>query len=174
MSVNGIGGAGGARAFDPSAFSARIVKKFDSNGDGSLDKDEFVKGLTAKGISAEDAAKKFDEIDTQKTGKITQADIEADIKSHKGDRPHGGKPPEGAPPAGGPGGAGNAGGASGASSTKTYDAKDLNKDGTVSAAEELVYEITQAVQSAKATTSSSTVSATSSSQKLGNNVDVQA
>ncbi len=32
-----------------------------------------------------------------------------------------------------------AAGASSASSTKTYDKKDLNKDGTVSAYEELVY-----------------------------------
>ena len=61
-------------------------------------------------------------------------------------------PPRGAGRAGGPGGpppggwAKSAGGSADTGSTKTYDAKDTNQDGKVSAQEERAYEAKQALQ----------------------------
>ena len=174
MSVSGIGSPGG---FDvskmASTIASKVVKNLDSNGDGTLDKKEFVAGLTANGVSAADAAKQFDSIDTKKTGKISQADIESAIKASVGNGgpPPGGKagPPPGGGPAGGPppGGAGKAGGStSTGASSKTYDKMDLNQDGTVSSVEELVYELKH---SAVASSDSKP-----SAQKLGNNINVTA
>jgi len=147
-------------------MAAKMVKTLDTSGDGSVDKKEFVAGLSAKGVSAEDAAKQFDKIDTKKTGSVTQADIESSIKSS------GGKSgaPSGAPPAGGgkgAGGAGQAGGSSSASSTKTYDKKDANQDGTVSNSEELVYEI-------KHPNAAGSDKQASSLKSVGTNIDVTA
>ena len=172
MSISGIGSTGG---FDvsklASSIASKMLKNLDTNGDGTLDKKEFVAGLTANGVSAADAAKQFDSIDTKKTGKTTQADIESTIKSSiaKGGPPPGGKgdPPPSGGPAGGhaPGGAGPAGGASKTSSSKTYDKMDLNQDGTVTSEEVLVYELKHPVVASsdnKTTT-----------QKLGSNVDVK-
>jgi hypothetical protein len=172
MSISGIGSAGG---FDVSKMASTIASKMeknlDTNSDGTLDKKEFVAGLTANGVSAADAAKQFDSIDTKKTGKITQADIESAIKSNivKGDPPPGGKsgPPPGAAAAGGhgPGGAGQTGG-SATTSTKTYDKADLNQDGTVTSVETLIYELKHPVVASsdnKTTT-----------QKPGSNVNVNA
>lgn len=64
----------------------------------------------------------------------------ADIKQTMSQRPAGrpsGPPPGGAPPSGGAGKASSAEDSSG--SSKVYDAKDTNKDGKVSAQEELAY-----------------------------------
>lgn len=174
MSVSGIGNAGG---FDPakmaSTIAAKVVKNLDTNGDGNLDKNEFVSGLTTNGISAADAAKQFDSIDTKKTGKISQADIESAIKVSigKGGPPPGGKsgPPPGGGPAGGPppGGAGKTGSSSASSSSsKNYDKMDLNQDGTVSSMEALVYEFKHGDVASS--------DSKSSTQKLGNNLDVTA
>jgi Ca2+-binding EF-hand superfamily protein len=162
MSVSGIGRSGG---FDASKMASKIVKELDKNGDGSLDKAEFTKGMAAKGISEVEAAKKFDSIDTKKTGKISQSDIETDIKSNvkQGGGASGGRPPSGGKP----------GGASESSST-SYDVKDTNKDGTVSAAEELVYEIKHATQSTSKTTESNSSDSSSNSArpKIGSVIDV--
>jgi hypothetical protein len=175
MAINGLGSAGG---FDlskmASNIASRMVKNLDANKDGSIDKKEFVAGLTAKGISADEAGKQFDSIDTKKAGKISQADIESAIKANGGrggPRP-GGPPPGGPPPGGGPGGGqgaggtGKAGSASTTSSSTTYDAKDLNKDGSVTAEEELIYDLKHpAVASTEQR---------STTQNLGNNVNVTA
>ncbi|QWR76544.1 EF-hand domain-containing protein [Candidatus Magnetomonas plexicatena] len=123
-SVSGMGSAGG---FDPSKMATRMMKDFDKNGDNTLDKSEFTAGLTAKGVSADDAAKLFDKIDTKGTGKITQSDIETSLKTSGG---------KGAPPAGG---AAKSGSTAKSSDSTSYDKKDTNQDGTVSAAEEFAY-----------------------------------
>jgi hypothetical protein len=174
MSVSGIGSPGG---FDvskmASTIASKVVKNLDSNGDGTLDKKEFVAGLTANGVSAADAAKQFDSIDTKKTGTISQADIESAIKVSigNGGPPPGGKggPPHSGGPTGGPppSGAGQAGGSSttGASS-KTYDKKDLNQDGTVSSVEELVYDLKHGAVSSS--------NNKPSAQTLGSNINVTA
>jgi Ca2+-binding EF-hand superfamily protein len=163
MSIGAIGSSAG---FDVSKMASKIVKDIDKNGDGSIDKSEFTTGLVSKGMSAEDAAKKFDSIDTKKTGKISQADIETDLKANA--KKIGGH--SGLPPAGG----GKAGGATQGSDSKTYDVKDTNKDGTVSAMEELIYEIKNATKEAAKTSDGITKESTnnSSKHKIGSFVDV--
>ena len=173
MSINGIGSAGG---FDvskmASTIASKVVKDLDTNGDATVDKKEFVAGLAANGVSATDAGKQFDSLDTKKTGKITQADIESAIKNSTGKN---GPPPgsKGGPPPGGDsasghpqGGAGPAGGASKTSSAKTYDKMDSNQDGTVTTVEELTYELKHLNVSASGNKTPT--------QKLGNNVNVTA
>lgn len=167
MSVSGVGSTGG---FDvskmASQMSTQMMKTADTNEDGSLDKAEFTKALTAMGVSADDAAKKFDSIDKNNTGKISQSDIEADIKETAKNAGASGKPHAG--------GAGKPGGAQ-SGDTKSYDVKDTNKDGTVSAAEELIYEMKHAAtttdKKADVTDSQQTQSSTGQ-KKVGSVVDV--
>lgn len=165
MSVSSVGSAGG---FDvskmASQMSTQMMKTSDTNEDGSLDKAEFTKALTAMGISSEDAAKKFDSIDKNNTGKISQSDIEADIKETAKSGPPSGKPPAG--------GAGKPGGVQGGD-TKSYDVKDTNKDGTVSAAEELIYDMKHATADKKSDVSANQQTPSSTGQqKVGSVVDV--
>ncbi|RFP11221.1 MULTISPECIES: EF-hand domain-containing protein [unclassified Duganella] len=160
-----------ATSFDPAKgaarFAAKVFTDLDTDKDGKVNKDEFVSGLEKKGVSADDATKQFDAIDTQKNGSITQSDLETAIKSGTFAPPRpsgeaggaqGGQHAGGARGAGG-GGSGGAGGVSSASSsTKTYEAADTNKDGTVSAQEQLVYSIAHPDK-------------TTDASKIGNNVD---
>jgi hypothetical protein len=163
-----------ATQFDPAKGAARFASKIfndmDTDTDGSVSKDEFVKGLESKGVSADDATKQFDTIDKEGTGSITKDDLESAIKSgdFKPPRPQGGeggKPPEGAGGAQRAGGAGGASAAGGSSSaTKTYEAADKNEDGTVTQQEQLIYDMAQSAKS----------SATSSTSQLGTNIDALA
>ena len=164
MSISSVSSSSG---FDFSKMASKIVKDLDANGDGSVDKSEFTKGMTSKGMSEEDAAKKFDSVDTKKTGKITASDIETDLKNNP---PPQGDAPSGPPPSGG---AGKSGGTSSSSST-TYDVKDTNKDGKVSAMEELVYEIKNAAKTVSnaSDTSSADAAKETAKQKIGSVVDV--
>ena len=179
--ISGVSsGSTQATTFDPAKgaarFAAKVFTDLDADKDGKVNKDEFVSGLQSKGVSAEDATKQFDAIDTQKTGSITQSDLETAIKSGTFAPPrpsgdaggaggaggaqgaHGGQGAGGARGAGG-GGGGGAGGVSGSSSsTKTYEAADTNKDGTVSAQEQLVYSIAHPDK-------------TTDASKIGTNVD---
>lgn len=174
--ISGVSsGSTQATTFDPAKgaarFAAKVFKDLDADQDGKVNKDEFVSGLESKGVSADDATKQFDAIDTQKTGSITQSDLETAIKSGTFAPPR----PNGGGEAGGPGGApsgqraeggrgagGAGGGAAGvsnsSSSTQTYEAADTNKDGTVSAQEQLVYSISHPDK-------------TTDTSKIGNNVD---
>lgn len=158
-----------ATTFDPAKgaarFAAKVFGDLDSDKDGKVNKEEFVSGLASKGVSADDATKQFDAIDKQKSGSISQSDLETAIKS--GDftppKPAAGTGGEGgAKPAGG-GGGGGAGGAGGAgaagSSTKTYEAADSNEDGSVSDQEQLVYNLSHPSEK------------TSDSSKIGTNID---
>jgi Ca2+-binding EF-hand superfamily protein len=175
MSISGIGSGGG---FDlskmASSMASKIEKEVDTDQSGSVNKSEFVSGMTAKGISATDASAKFDSIDTKKTGSISQSDIETNIKSSapKDGAPPGGgaKPPsgaKGAPPAGGGGQANGSSSTSSSSSTKSYEKADANKDGTVSQVEQLLY----SMKHPEATSSSDNKTST---QSLGKTIDVQA
>ncbi|MRX10404.1 EF-hand domain-containing protein [Pseudoduganella sp. FT25W] len=167
-----------APTFDPAKGAARLATKMfddmDTDTDGSISKDEFVKGLESKGVSSDDATKQFDAIDKQGNGSITKDDLTSAIKSgdFKPPRPQGGGEggAQGVSGAGGAGGAKGAGGAGGASTsssaTKTYEAADKNEDGTVTQQEQLVYDMAQA---AKAAANSST-----SSAQLGTNIDAMA
>ena len=164
-----------AHTFDPAKGAARLATKMfddmDTDTDGSISKDEFVKGLESKGVSSDDATKQFDAIDKEGTGSITKDDLTSAIKSgdFKPPRPQGGGEggAQGVSGAGGAKGAGGAGGASASgSATKTYEAADKNEDGTVTQQEQLVYDMAQA---AKAAANSST-----SSAQLGTNIDAMA
>ena len=137
MSISAVcSGRGGG--FDPSKMASMMANDLDPNNTDKVTKDQFVSGLTAKGVTTADATEMYDSIDTQKTGGITKSNIETAIQNGKL------KPPSGAPQgdprsAGGPGesgksgGPGGAGGAGGASiSSQTYAAADTIKDGAVS------------------------------------------
>ncbi|TFW26605.1 EF-hand domain-containing protein [Duganella callida] len=149
--ISSLSGSGTTQAtsFDPSKGAARFASKvfgdMDADKDGSVTKDEFVKGLESKGVSADDAAKQFDAIDTQKSGAITRDDLEGAIKSGTFQPPrpqggaHGGGRSEGAGGAQAAGGAGSV--STSSSSTKTYEAADSNQDGSVSQQEQLIYDL---------------------------------
>ena len=171
MSISSIGsGSGGG--FDPSKIASMMASKMmsdlDPNNTGKVNKDQFISGLTAKGMSTADATKMYDSIDTKKTGSITKSDIEAAIKNGHLKPPSGG--PQGGPrgangsgKSGGSGG-GGAGGAGGASnSSQTYAAADTNKDGVVSAQEAAIYAISHPSAAAENTQTDPS--------KLGQNVD---
>jgi hypothetical protein len=133
MSISAIGGQSG---FDPSGMATRLFRKADTNGDGGIDQDEFKK-LLSEGPGSQtattDVEQRFSEADVNGDGKISRTENEDSLKKMgvQGGRPAGGKG------GGGPKGAGATGGAS--SSSGIYDEKDTNKDGVVSAAEELAY-----------------------------------
>jgi len=142
MSISGIGSSAG---FDPTQMAQKFFKKADANGDGGIDKSELKTMLSngpggSKG--AQDIDKIFAEVDTNNDGKIDETENANQMKkiASQGGPPTGGA--QGAPPAGG--GASKAGASSGASSSssaKVYDAKDANKDGTVSFQEEIEYDL---------------------------------
>lgn len=158
MSISSVG-SGSTGGFDPSKMASMMASKMmsdlDPNNTGRVTKDQFISGLTAKGVSSTDAAKMYDSIDTKKTGSIGKSDIEAAIKSGNL------KPPSGGPQ-GGPSGAGKSGGASGSSTT--YAAADANQDGVVSAQEAAIYAM-------KHSSVSITESTKTDPSKLGKNVD---
>ena len=58
-----------------------FMNNFDANQDGTLSKDEFIKGMTTKGISADAATAQFYKIDTKGSGQITKQDLQSAIKS---------------------------------------------------------------------------------------------
>jgi len=160
ISISGSQGAASFGNFDPSKMASKVASKMmsdlDSGKDGNISKDEFVSGMSSKGMSSTDAGKMYDSIDTKKNGTITKTDIESAVKSGTLKPPSGGSRP---PSSGGPGGPGGKGGASGSSaSSKSYEAADTNKDGTVSEQEALIYSLKHP-------------SETSDSSQLGQNVD---
>ncbi len=81
------------------------------------------------------------------------------------------------PPAGGPGGNRGASGASGpgggSPSNKTYDVKDTNKDGTVSAQEEYDYELTHPQEAKKGQATSQATDSTANGA-VGETINIQA
>lgn len=162
--------AASATTFDPSKAASRLATKvfseMDADTDGSVTKDEFVKGLESKGVSSEDATKQYQAIDKEGTGSITKSDLESAIKNgdFKPQRQKSGGE-GGTQSVGGAGGAGGTSATASSSSTKTYEAADKNEDGTVTEQEQLVYDRAQAAKSSASTTSA---------DKLGNNVDAMA
>lgn len=172
ISISGSQGTVSLGSFDPSKMASnvasRMMDSLDNDKSGNISKDEFVSGMTSKGLSSTNAQKMYDSIDTKQNGSITKTDIESAVKSGAL-KPSGGNPP---PSSGGSGGAGRAGGSAGgqgggangasstSSSSENYDAADTNKDGTVSAQETLIYDLKHP-----------SLSETSDSSKLGQNVD---
>ena len=70
---------------DVAQLAARIanglVAKFDSNQDGAITKDEFVKGMTVNGISAEKALAQFMAVDVKANGVINKQDIQTAVRN---------------------------------------------------------------------------------------------
>jgi hypothetical protein len=173
MSIRSVDGANSG-GIDPSRMASmmasRMMNDLDPNSTGKVTKDQFVSGLTAKGVTAADATKMYDAIDTKKTGSITKSDIETAIKNGNLKPPPGGPPggpggaggPGGSGRPGGPGGPGGAGGAS--NSSQTYAAADTNKDGVVSPEEAAIYAISHPSVAA-------TESTKADPSQLGQNVD---
>ena len=139
-----------------------IFKKMDTDGSGSVSKDEFESAfvqISQKGGQAADAASssstdtsalkaKADEIyakmDTDGDGSLSVGEFQTAAKAQEAQHSEGGH--------GGPRRAGGGGGASAAASgstQKTYDPADTNKDGVVSAQEASVYKALQATQQAQ-------------------------
>jgi hypothetical protein len=135
MSVGGISSASG---MDYAQMAQKFFKKADANGDGSIDKSEL-KTMLSKGPggakSDQEIDKIFAKMDTDGDGKISESENENQMKkmaANGGPVEHGGT--KGAPPKGGAAG-------SSSDSGKVYDPKDKNKDGVVSAQEEIEYDI---------------------------------
>lgn len=170
LSISPVGsGSGGG--FDPSKMASKIASKMmsdlDPDNTGKVTKDQFISGLTAKGVSSADATKMYDAIDTKKTGSIGKSDIEAAVKNGNLTPPSG-SPQGGSGGAGKPNGAGGAGGggkSGGASSSSTsYAAADTNQDSVVSTQEAAIY----AMKHPSVSTSDSTKTDPS---KLSKNLD---
>lgn len=164
MSISPAGSSRGI-GFDPSRMASMMASKMmsdlDPNNTGKVSKDQFVSGLTAKGVSSADATKIFNAIDTKKTGSIGKSDIEAAIKNGNLKPPSDGQ--QGGPRnAGGPGGPGKTGSTSNTSTN--YAAADTNQDGVVSVQEDAIY----AMQHPSI---SGTDSTKTDPSKLGQNVD---
>jgi len=165
VSINTVGNRGGG-GLDPSAMASKIATRMMSDLDpgntGKVTKDQFISGMTAKGVSSADATKMYDAIDTKNTGSIGKSDIEAAIRNGNL------KPPAGGPPGGHrrPGGHGAGAGKpeGGGSTSTTYAAADTNQDGVVSVQEAAVY----AMKHPSVLTGGSTAT---DSTRLGKNVD---
>ena len=136
---------------------AKMKQSFDDLGtalqSGNLDDAakalEQIKKNAPSGGGKDPMSSKIDALSTAiESGDLKAAqDAYAQIKKSAQQRPHGagGPPPGGAPPGGAPKGGAASSGASGtsdsSSSTKVYDKKDVNKDGKVSAQEEVAYDL---------------------------------
>lgn len=141
MSVSAIGSSA---SYEVTKTATALLKKFDSSEDGSVDKAEFVKGLTSLGISEQEAGAQFDSMDANKTGKLSQGDFESALSASKDSALS--EASAATTTKSSPGGAAKAEGATSAS--KEYDKKDLNEDGTVSVPEELIYDMKHAANEA--------------------------
>ena len=142
MSISSISGNGST---DIARMAASFFKKADINNDGGISKDELktmlANGPGGKKNGTADIDKVFAEADANGDGKIDQTENENQLKKigeemQARSAQSGGKPPAGgAPPSGGA-----SGGSS--SSSKVYDSRDTNKDGTVSSQEAFTYSLT--------------------------------
>jgi hypothetical protein len=146
MSISGIGSSTG---FDPTQMAKDFFKKADTNNDGVIDKSELKtmlsNGPNGKSMTDAQVDKIFAEIDTNGDGKIDQTENANQMKKM-------GAGKGGTPPSGGSGGTPKASGGGSASSSdnKVYDKRDANKDGTVSSAEQLKYDLKHPEEAQKA------------------------
>jgi hypothetical protein len=171
MSISGIGSSTG---FDPTQMAQKFFKKADANSDGGIDKTELKTMLSNRpggNKGAQDTDKIFAEVDTNSDGKIDETENANQMKKMAA---QGGPQPGGAggtPPAGGGAPkAGASGGSSSSSSAKVYDAKDANKDGTVSFQEEIEYDLKHPEEAKNNSSANATANQQNSTgyNKLGN------
>lgn len=122
-----------------------LFSKVDSNADGSVDETEMTAFTDKmKADTGHDGATSFATLDADSDGKLTQAEFDA------------GRPAEGTQSAQNSGGIKGAGGTSEASTS--FDPLDTDQDGTVSQLEKLAGALKEFVNSADASTSSSSAS----------------
>ena len=164
--VSPISNASGKVAMPPPPMKPEdAFKKIDSTNKGFITETDLAsaivqfspEGMSLSQADAQSIAKDaFSKMDANADGKVTSSEFkDAAPKGPPqggapGGRPSG--PPPGPPPGGGPGGPAGAKGSADASTSKSYDAADTNKDGTVSELERLAY----ASKSQAANTSDST------------------
>jgi len=151
-----IGAVGSSASYDVTQMASTLVSNFDKNKDESVDKSEFVKGMTANGISSDDANAMFDELDSAKTGKLTQSTFESALSNSS---------PSSATPSttttissdaveklasesststsvsSSSSSSSSSATSTSSSSTKTYEKADSNEDGTVTSQEQTVYDV---------------------------------
>lgn len=138
-----------------SGDSAELLKKMDSNSDGSLSSDELSQGMRdlmpppsstldfaqSRG-AANDEADAFASLDADGDGQLSRAEFEAG-RAQQGQGPRGaGGPPPGA---GGPPPASSSDSTSSTAAT-SYDPLDVNQDGTVSQIERLAGQLKELAQ----------------------------
>jgi Ca2+-binding EF-hand superfamily protein len=163
--ISSLSSSTGATTFDPAKGAARFASKvfsdMDTDTDGKVSKDEFVKGLESKGVSTEDATKQYEAIDKEGTDRSPRTTWNRPSRAAISNRRVHKAAQAARKVAAQRGGAGQR--VSGSSSTKTYEAADKNEDGTVTQQEQLVYDMAQATKTAAASTTSAS--------SLGNNVN---
>ena len=147
MAISGIGGT----SFNPQAMAAnlagRIMKEADQDSSGTLSRAELETFKASKGGNGPDLEQVFATYNKSGNGQLTLGELQTSIAAAGpraggpgGPPPAGGPPPGGGPPPAGGGGKAESGGGSTQASSST-DARDLNGDGTVSAAELLIYSL---------------------------------
>lgn len=147
---------------------AEKFAKLDADGSGTLSKAEMQDLMTeqaARGpgpgqTTAASTDEMFAHLDTDSDGTLSQAEFDAGAPPANGQggsaNSAGVQGAGGPPPPGGPRGGGGAGRTESASSSTTYDSLDINQDGTVSEAERLIGELTQALSQDSSTSTAST------------------
>ena len=144
---DGMSGAMGQTGMQGSqSMFDSMFNKIDSSGDGKVDKTEFsamTKKMSEMSGSSINSDQAFSKYDANKDGTLSKDELTSFMKDNAP-----------APPSG----AEKSGGASKSSKSGSYDVKDTNQDGTVSAAEELAYNLTHSASSAYGTNSSDQLS----------------
>ena len=140
MNVSSVGGSSQNAQAMAAKMTEKIMKEADTDGNGTISKDELTALKASKGGKGPDVAQVFSKFNTEGNGELTKEEVQKSIEeigkqmqAKGGGAPHGG----GGPP---PSGGGGAAGGSGSAKTST-DPKDTNGDGTVSQAEETAYDI---------------------------------
>jgi hypothetical protein len=165
MAIGAIGSSGQASIGQANANAMRqkmaekLLSAMDTDKSGSVSKEEFVafgEKLKAQGPAAGGSAapvmpssdELFGSADAngdqslsvdELSSMMAQAETQGRAGGVRGGPPPGGPPPGGPPPGGA---SGSSKESSSSSSSKTTDPADANKDGTVSAAEKLIYSMT--------------------------------
>lgn len=128
MSI-GISSINSSMSFDPS----EMFKKLDANSDGGVTKEEFLANIKKQdGDNDEKLTKMFEETDADGDGVITEAENEAIMQKMSKQGPPPPPPPSSSSSA-------TSSSSSSSSSSTTYDVRDTNEDGSVSAEEKLAY-----------------------------------
>ena len=164
----GIKAISGGTNYDPSTMAQSIIKKLDTNNNGSISKSEFQNSLkNASATSSKDSVSLFNKFDTNNNGSVSQSELETFLKNLSAT----GNSASSQKNAPAKGGASSTGVTSSSSTSLYYDVRDTNHDGVVSQAEVLTYEAQHPIAAIenqnKASTSSLQKTAVSNYQTNG-------